>query len=75
MVAVEAAVGTQAEVFVQHLSAVEVAADTVLVVELGHYWEAVVVVESKTALVLVSWQCLESEQLVASTPAVAVAVE
>ena len=49
---VGSAVDTQAEVLEQHSQAVEVAAGTVQVVESGHCWEAVVVVERRTALVL-----------------------
>jgi hypothetical protein len=52
VVVVEAAVGTQAGVFVQHSRAVKVAARTGQVAASGHYWEAVVVAESRTALVL-----------------------
>lgn len=68
----EAAGDTQAEVSVQHSQIVELAAGTVQqVVGSEHYWEAVVVVVSRAAAVLGSWQRSEFE----STPAVAVAVK
>jgi hypothetical protein len=51
----EAAVDTQVEASVQHSQLAGAAADTVQLVESGHYWEAVLaVVESRAALVLVS---------------------
>jgi hypothetical protein len=49
---VESAVDTQAEALMQHSQVVEGVADTVQVVELGHYREAVVMFERKNALVL-----------------------
>lgn len=70
----EAAVDRHAEASMQHSQLAGVAAGIVQVVGSGHYWEAVVVVESRPAPVLGSWPCLEGGRVAASEPAVAVAV-